>query len=80
MRFRAFVAAILGLIALIAAGPQIHAAGRSISGIAADESGGLRGCERVHFLGCCCHLSLSSAEASSSSCFPVFVVAFVFFP
>ena len=41
MRFRAFVAAILGLIALIAAAPQIHAAGRSISGIAVDESGGV---------------------------------------
>ena len=41
MRFGAFVAAIFRLIALIAAGPPIHAAGRSISGIAVDESGGV---------------------------------------
>jgi Carboxypeptidase regulatory-like domain len=41
MRLRTFVAATLGLIALIAAGPQIHATGLSISGIAIDESGGV---------------------------------------
>ena len=41
MRLRSFVAAILGLIALLATGPQLRAAGRSISGIAVDESGGV---------------------------------------
>src|SRR4029450_13641774 len=41
MRLRTFVAAILGLITLLATGPQLRAAGLSIGGIAIDESGGV---------------------------------------
>src|SRR4029079_19640111 len=41
MRLRTFFAAILGLITLLASGPQLRAAGRSIGGIAVDESGGV---------------------------------------
>jgi hypothetical protein len=41
MRLRTFVAAILGLITLLATGPQLRAAGLSIGGIAVDESGGV---------------------------------------
>src|ERR1043166_2338755 len=41
MRFRAFVAVVLGVISLLAAAGQVRAAGPSISGVAVDASGGV---------------------------------------